>query len=109
MKAEILDDLHHVAVQVPDIAAAVSWYEDKFRCAVDYQDATWAMLRFANTRLALVLPDQHPPHFAVTRADAESFGTLTGHRDGSRSIYVEDPSGNAVEVIETESLPAELK
>ncbi|GJL65145.1 MAG: hypothetical protein NPIRA05_01160 [Nitrospirales bacterium] len=36
-------------------------------------------LSFANTKLASVLPGQHPAHFAVTRQDAETFGTLPEH------------------------------
>jgi hypothetical protein len=50
--------------------------------------------------LALVIAEQHPPHVAVRRADAEKFGPLVTHRDGSRSVYVNDAAGNAVEVIE---------
>ncbi|MFM8893395.1 MAG: VOC family protein [Planctomycetia bacterium] len=30
---------------------------------------------------------------------AEEFGPLKGHRDGTRSCYVADPSGNPVEVL----------
>ena len=33
------------------------WYRENFRCAVDYEDDTWALLDFANVKLALVLPD----------------------------------------------------
>lgn len=94
-----LDDLHHVAIPVRDVAKAVAWYTSTFRCKVAYQDATWAFLDFGNTRLALVIPEQHPPHVALKSPDAAKFGTLTTHRDGSRSVYVADPSGNAVEVM----------
>ena len=45
-------------------------------------------------------PEQHPPHIAVCSADAERFGPLTTHRDGTRSIYVRDCAGNSVEIIE---------
>lgn len=94
-----LDTLHHVAVPVADVAAAVSWYRDRFACRVAYEDATWALLEFANTRLALVVPEQHPGHFAIVRDDADRFGALTAHRDGTKSTYIEDPFGNAVEVL----------
>ena len=101
-----LDSLHHVAVAVDDIAAAVVWYRETFRCEIAYQDATWAMLRFANANLALVLPGQHPPHlgFAVPATEAERYGELKGHRDGSRSIYIADPAGNPVELLDEASL-----
>lgn len=94
-----LDSLDHVAVPVEDVAQAVAWYQRSFRCEVDYQDPTWALLRFANTRLALVLPEKHPPHIAFVNPKAEEFGELKTHRDGTRSTYIEDSSGNSVEVM----------
>ena len=94
-----LDALHHVAVSVRDIAKAVAWYRRHFRCEITYQDDTWAMLRFANAHLALVIPDQHPPHLGFVTPRAEEFGELKTHRDGTRSIYIADPSGNAVELL----------
>ena len=57
------------------------------------------MLAFDNVSLALVLPDQHPAHIAVERENAETHGTLTEHRDGSASVYVKDPWGNAIEYL----------
>ncbi len=101
-----LDSLHHVAVAVDDVAAAVRWYRETFRCEIAYQDATWALLRFANASLALVLPGQHPPHlgFGVPAAKAERYGELKGHRDGTRSIYIADPAGNAVELLDAATL-----
>lgn len=94
-----LDVLHHVAISVDDIGKAVGWYTSNFRCHIDYQDATWALLRFSNTSLALVIPAQHPPHIAFSSLCAEKFGELKLHRDGTRSVYVADPAGNSVEVM----------
>jgi catechol 2,3-dioxygenase-like lactoylglutathione lyase family enzyme len=94
-----LDSIHHIAVSVRDIPAAVSWYRRHFHCTVSYQDDTWAMLDFANIKLALVIPSQHPPHLAFVHPEAEQFGQLKPHRDGTRSVYVQDPAGNAVEVL----------
>jgi hypothetical protein len=71
---------------------------------VNYQDDTWALLRFANIQLALVIPEQHPPHVAVLRPDAQRFGELVTHRDGTRSCYIEDPAGNAVEIMDASSV-----
>ena len=95
----LLDRIDHVAISVRDIAAAVDWYTSKFRCTVAYRDATWALLDFENVKLALVIPDQHPPHIAFTRPDAEAFGALTTHRDGTRSTYLKDSAGNPVEIM----------
>ena len=97
--AEALDVVDHVAVPVQDVSEAVSWYVREFRCEIIYQDKTWAFLRFRNTNLALVVPGQHPPHVAFLRPDAERFGPLTTHQDGTRSCYAKDPCGNAVEVM----------
>ncbi|MCA8961374.1 MAG: VOC family protein [Planctomycetes bacterium] len=94
-----LDVIDHFAVQVSDIASAVHWYRDRFACEVDFQDETWALLRFQNVHVALVIPDQHPTHLAVLRSDAARFGPLSPHRDGTRSVYLDGPAGNAVEVL----------
>lgn len=94
-----LDRLDHTAVSVSDIAATVDWYTGMLRCRVVHRDETWALLEFANTRLALVVAEQHPPHVAFVSPTADSVGTLVEHRDGTRSCYVRDPGGNAVEVM----------
>jgi catechol 2,3-dioxygenase-like lactoylglutathione lyase family enzyme len=94
-----LDQVHHVALPVPDVAAAVDWYRKNFACKVSYQDATWAMLEFANLKLALVIPSQHPGHIAFVHPEAEKYGPLKAHRDGTRSVYIQDPAGNSVELL----------
>ena len=93
------DSIHHIAIQVDNIASAVDWYSKEFSVNVSYQDESWAMLDFENISLALVLPGQHPPHFAVASAHPEKYGALTTHRDGTESIYIKDPFGNALELI----------
>lgn len=102
-----LDAIDHVALSVSNIEEAAAWYQQHFCCRVVYQDETWAMLQFANTRLALVLPDRHPPHLGFYKAKAKDFGLLKPHRDGTASVYVTDPAGNSVEILATESAPAE--
>jgi catechol 2,3-dioxygenase-like lactoylglutathione lyase family enzyme len=94
-----LDRIDHVAISVLDLDSAVDWYTSKFRCTIVYRDSTWALLEFENVKLALVIPDQHPPHIAFTRSDADAFGALTTHRDGTRSTYVKDSAGNPVEIM----------
>jgi len=94
------DRLHHVAIQVDDIARAVRWYQGTFHVDVAYQDETWAMLRFKNIDLALVVPGEHPPHIAIESETADHFGELILHRDGTRSIYTTDSEGNVLEVMQ---------
>lgn len=95
-----MDRIDHVAIEARDIAAAVKWYRERFDCEVRYQDETWALLRFENTSVALVTPGQHPPHVSVLVPDAAAWGDPKGHRDGTRSVYLYDPDGNAVEALE---------
>jgi len=95
----LLDRIEHVAIAVADVDSAVAWYTSHFRCTVAYKDATWALIAFDNLKLALVVPEQHPPHIAFTSPEAEKFGALTTHRDGTRSIYIKDPAGNSVEIM----------
>ncbi len=101
---QILDSIHHVAISVENIAEAVDWYREQFRCEVAYQDETWAMLQFSNLQMALVIPGQHPPHIGFAMPQAEKYGTLKTHRDGTRSVYTSDPFGNVVEMMDDQSL-----
>jgi len=94
-----MDSLDHIAIAVPDIKRALEWYRRQFDVKTVYEDDTWALLRFHNIDLALVLPGHHPPHIAIERPDAESFGPLKMHRDGSSSTYLNDTFGNVIEVI----------
>lgn len=100
-----LDRLDHVAIVVPDIAAAVEWYTGHLKCRIKYQDSSWAMLQFENTGLALVLPGQHPAHLGFVSNEAEKFGELKTHRDGTRSCYIPDSAGNAIEILAADSMP----
>jgi len=95
-----LTKLHHLAIQVKDIQRAIAWYQSRFTMVVEYQDASWALLRFQNIGLALVKPEQHPPHIAFEHEHAETFGPLTRHRDGTQSIYIQDSEGNSVEILQ---------
>lgn len=94
-----LDAIDHIAISVQDIQQAVDWYVERFRCRVRYQDTTWALLEFGNIKLAMVHQGQHPPHVGFFRPDAERFGDLKLHRDGTRFVYLEDPFGNVVEIL----------
>ncbi|MCL5269281.1 MAG: VOC family protein [bacterium] len=100
----VLDPIHHIAIQVCDLAGAVRWYTERFRCRVEYEDDTWALLEFGNIHLALVIAGQHAAHFGIVTPEAASYGSLIRHRDGTRSVYIHDPAGNVVEVMDPESL-----
>lgn len=100
----------HVAQVVPDIAAAVAWYQKTLpNVRVMYQDATWAFLEAGGAKLAFVVRDQHPNHLAwrvsgaeLERLAAEHGAEIKPHRDGTRSFYLESPTGQAIEIISIE-------
>jgi catechol 2,3-dioxygenase-like lactoylglutathione lyase family enzyme len=94
-----LDSMDHVAIPVQEVQGALDWYKQHFNCDVLYQDETWAMIQFANIKLALVIPAQHPGHLSFISSRAAEFGELKTHRDGTRSLYVTDPAGNSVELL----------
>jgi catechol 2,3-dioxygenase-like lactoylglutathione lyase family enzyme len=96
-----LDTMHPVAVAVSNVKETVDWYTKHFDCKVRYQDESWALLEFANIRLAFVLSEQHPPHFALL-GDPTAYGEPKKHRDGTRSVYLKDPSGNNIEILALE-------
>ncbi len=94
-----MDKIHHIAIEVKSIKETIEWYKKHSRCEVSYEDATWALLRYDNISLALVLPDTHPPHIAFEKTNAEDYGELKKHRDGTSSVYIKDPSNNSVEIL----------
>lgn len=97
----------HAALQVPDIAEALAWWQEKVPGAtVLYQDDSWALLEAAGARLAFVMADQHPDHLAykvsgaeLERLAAAEAASIDLHRDGSRSFYVAAPGEHRVELI----------
>ena len=99
LKPGDLDAIDHLAISVKDIGKAVEWYREHFKCKITYQDETWAFLEFENIKLALVIPEQHPPHISFISDKADTYGELKQHRDGTRSLYVDDPAGNSVEIM----------
>ncbi len=95
-----LEKIDHVAIVVDNIAVSAKWYQSQFNCQIEYIDKTWALLKFANICLALVLKIQHPGHICFIKANAAQFGSLTTHRDGTKSVYLSDPSGNTIEIMD---------
>ena len=105
VEQKVLDTMDHVAVTVGDIRETVDWYREHFQCRVAYQDETWALVEFANIRLAFVLASQHPDHFAVI-GNPSAYGEPKRHRDGTSSVYIQDPNGNNVEILALAEEPA---
>ena len=96
-----MDKIHHIAIEVKNIKESISWYKKNTNCEISYEDDTWAMLNYDNISLALVLPNMHPPHIAFEKNNAEKYGKLKLHRDGTSSVYIKDPSNNAVEMLKS--------
>ena len=94
-----MESIDHIAIVVTNINHAVNWYTKNRDCEVIYQNETWADLQFENIKLALVLPQDHPPHIAFEDNSIEG----TEHRDGSESIYEHDTFGNIIERIKYET------
>ena len=99
-------ELDHVAIQTHDVPGSVQFYVENFGAQVLYQDQTWAFLRLGQGKLALVSPEQHPPHVAlrVNEEELEKAARRAGkpidrQRDGTTGFYVEDEQGNVIELI----------
>ncbi len=91
--------LDHIAIQVENPREAAHWYIDNFGAELLYVDDSWGFVKFENIKLAFVVKNQHPAHFAFEVDELEGGKT---HRDGSRSIYKADPWGNIYELIKYE-------
>jgi len=97
----------HVAQPVPDIAAALAWWQRAVPGAqILYADETWGLLEAGGVKLAFVMADEHPHHLAFEVSDAElerlaaeHGAAIAVHRDASRSFYLEAPGDARVEVI----------
>ncbi len=97
----------HVALRVPDIAAALAWWQRTVPGAtVLYADRTWGLLEAGGAQVAFVTAEQHPDHLAykvsveeLERLACEQGVPIDAHRDGSRSFYLDAPGEHRVEVI----------
>ncbi len=103
----------HIALETDDIAASLSWYLSILKDPkILYQDKTWALIESSGVKIAFVSPEQHPKHLGLKIESLEQEEMLKSkyrdaewkeHRDGSRSFYATDPSGNLVEFVKYES------
>ncbi|MBI3654644.1 MAG: VOC family protein [Acidobacteria bacterium] len=100
--------LDHVAVFSRDLNTDIIFYQQLgYELETLYHD--WAMLRDGEGRgIALLSPTgKHPQHFGMritSRDDLERLArehnrVVAPHRDGTFSTYLEDPSGNEIELI----------
>ena len=92
----------HVAICVSSIIPAIERYEENLGATVEYSDMTWAMLNIGGQKLALTLPDTHPPHVAFIVNSLNDFPDgceIKMHRDGSYYTYQRDLFGNVIELI----------
>lgn len=87
-----------VTLCVADMPTAVRWYEDVFHARCVQQDATSAVLAFANLELRLVVGDRTPPHVSVAHGDLRSLGQALTAVDGNATLHLVDPWGNAFAV-----------
>ena len=97
----------HVALQVPDIGVAIDWYLKTIPgSAALHRDASWGLITAGGAKIAFVLAEQHPNHVAWRVSETElkeiairEGATISPHRDGTRSVYLEAPGGHHLEVI----------
>jgi catechol 2,3-dioxygenase-like lactoylglutathione lyase family enzyme len=93
--------LDHVAINVKNLQKSIDWYLKNLNAIVEYCDDSWAMLSIGNTKVALTLELQHPPHIAFKVKDfGKELSNVRLHRDNSRYVYISDPDGNTIELIQ---------
>jgi catechol 2,3-dioxygenase-like lactoylglutathione lyase family enzyme len=94
--------LDHIAINVDNVFKAVEYYGRTYNAITLYEDLSWAMLKIGDTKIALVLSEEHKPHIAFKCSSFDDFpdgSEIRIHRDGSYYSYQTDPSGNVVERI----------
>ncbi len=93
--------LDHVALNVSNIDNAASWYKENLGADVIYKDESWAMLKVGDSKIALTLAGEHPPHlgFSVEELSDIPSKNVSYHRDGSAYLYAIDLDGNVIEFV----------
>ena len=89
----------HIAIQVDNPRDAANWYVNNFDAELLYVDDTWGFVEFENIKLAFVVKNQHPAHFAFKVATFSDKKAVKKHKDGTESCYGRDPWGNIYELI----------
>ena len=94
----------HVALVSKNISRAINWYVEKWNAEILYQDETWGLIKLGESKIAFVVPHQHPAHICFEIDDDYIDKHLRGkifkkHRDNSVSCYVRDIDGNHIEFL----------
>ncbi len=89
----------HIALEVDSIEEGSIWYQKNMFAEIEYKDESWCLLKIGNAKVALVLKDMHPSHFAFKVDSKDKLGSINKHRDGSLYNYITDPWGNTAEFI----------
>ncbi len=95
--------IDHIAISVDSPKEAAEWYSSNFNGSILYSDETWSVVEFENIKLAFVVKEQHPAHFAFEINDFKNKDKIKKHRDGTLSCYKKDPWGNIYELIKNRS------
>ena len=99
-----MDAIHHIALPTRDVSVAVAWYLERFDCLVEYQDESWRCCASRTYPWRWCFLGSTRPISASPMPTPPDSGPLRTHRDGSRSTYIADPGGNAVEILDQSSL-----
>ena len=94
--------IDHIAIQVENPREAAEWYIQNFGASILYADDTWGFVQFENIKLAFVIKEQHPAHFAFEVDSLVDEGKVKKHRDNSESVYKRDHWGNIYELVKYE-------
>ena len=94
--------IDHIAIQVENPREAADWYTQNFGASLLYVDDTWGFVQFENIKLAFVIKEQHPAHFAFEVDSLVDEDKVKKHRDNSESVYKRDPWGNIYELVKYE-------
>lgn len=94
------DQLLASTLRVGDVARAVAWYSEHFRCRVVQQDERRATLAFGGGFLQLQRWDEERPILTIVNPDVAEIGPSQRRADGVRALQLTDPWGNAIEVID---------
>ncbi len=94
----------HIALTSNNIKESIEWYVSNWNAKILYEDKTWGLIELNKTKIAFVIPTQHPSHISF-EVDAQFIAnnlnnkTFKAHRDGSSSCYIRDPDGNFLEFL----------
>ena len=96
-----ISSLDHIAINVSNIENSIEWYTRELNASIIYRDKTWCLLSIANTKIALTIKDEHPPHvgFLIKEFSKNHIDKVKKHRDNTEYVYISDIDGNIIELI----------